>query len=86
MRLLGTIIGVAIIMISSTWGIADYLALDQANQKLRESAVELPEREFRFVLSREEAHRINVGFEGTWLLMGVIVVVLSNQGKDRYNA
>lgn len=81
LRILGTVIGIFVVGFSSYWGAVDFIQLTQANQRLTESALEMSEREFRYVLSREEAHRINVGFDGTWLLMGIIIILLSNRGK-----
>ena len=80
--LLGTAIGTAIVLISAYWGFNDTVRLNQANAELTKSASQLSQREFDYLLSREQAHRINVGFEGTWIVMGIIVIVLSNQGKQ----
>ncbi len=79
LRLLGTTIGILVIGLSSYWGYLDFANLTEANQQLEKSHLEISEREFRYLLSREEAHRINVGFEGTWLLLGVIIILLSNR-------
>lgn len=80
-RLVGTTVGIAVISISAYWGAFDYFMLSKANQRIQEEALELSEREFWLLLSREEAHRINVGFDGTWLLLGGIIVLLSNREK-----
>ncbi|WP_237396201.1 hypothetical protein [Okeania sp. KiyG1] len=55
------------------------MRLTEANQQLAQSAFELSDREFQYLLSREKTHRINVGFEGTWILMGIGIILLSNQ-------
>ena len=82
-RLFGTAIGVFVVGISAAWGVLDFIQLSQTNQQLKESALELSDREFQYLLSREKAHRINVGFEGTWLLMGIGIILLSNQSRDK---
>ncbi len=79
LRFLGTTIGILVVGFSSYWGYLDFANLTEANQKLAKSHLEISEREFRYLLSREEAHRMNVGFEGSWLLLGVIIILLSNR-------
>ncbi|NEP77468.1 MAG: hypothetical protein F6K17_36995 [Okeania sp. SIO3C4] len=78
-RLFGTAIGIFVVGISTYWGALDFMQLTQTNQQLAESAFELSDREFQYLLSREKTHRINVGFEGTWILMGIGIILLSNQ-------
>ncbi len=34
---------------------------------------------FQYLLNREKIHGINVGFKGTWILMGIGIILLSNQ-------
>ncbi|NEQ36752.1 MAG: hypothetical protein F6K40_10870 [Okeania sp. SIO3I5] len=79
LRIFGTGIGIFVVGISTYWGALDFMRLTQANQKLTQSALELSDREFQYLLSREKTHRINVGFEGTWILMGIGIILLSNQ-------
>ncbi|MEM1168988.1 MAG: hypothetical protein AAGJ08_07925 [Cyanobacteria bacterium P01_H01_bin.35] len=79
LRLFGTAIGIFVVGISAYWGALDFMRLTQANQKITESYLELSDREFQYLLSREKTHRINVGFEGTWILMGIGIILLSNQ-------
>ncbi len=55
------------------------MRLTQTNQQLAQSAFEFSDREFKYLLSRENTHRINVGFEGTWIFMGIGIILLSNQ-------
>jgi len=78
-RPFGTAIGIFVVGISAYWGALDFLQLSQANQELTQSALELSDRKFQYLLSREKTHRINVGFEGTWILMGIGIILLSNQ-------
>ncbi|NEN93120.1 MAG: hypothetical protein F6K48_31235 [Okeania sp. SIO3H1] len=78
-RLFGTAIGIFVVGISTYWGALDFMQLAKTNQQLAESAFELSDREFQYLLSREKTHRINVGFEGTWILMGIGIILLSNQ-------
>jgi len=80
-RIVGTAVGIFVVGISAYWGFFDFIRLSQANQKLQKSALELSDREFQYLLSREQTHRINVGFEGTWLLMGIGIILLSHQNK-----
>ncbi len=77
--LFGTAIGIFVVGISTYWGALDFMRLTQVNQKLAQSAFKLSDREFQYLLSRENTHRINVGFEGTWILMGIGIILLSNQ-------
>ena len=77
--LFGTEIGIFVVVISTYWGALDFMGLTQANQKITQSALELSDREFQYLLSREKTHRINVGFEGTWILLGIGIILLSNQ-------
>ena len=78
-RIFGTAIGIFVVAISTYWGALDFMRLTEANQQLAQSAFELSDREFQYLLSREKTHRINVGFEGTWILMGIGIILLSNQ-------
>ncbi|GGA15054.1 hypothetical protein CYANOKiyG1_28780 [Okeania sp. KiyG1] len=78
-RILGKGIGIFVVGISTYWGALDFMRLTEANQQLAQSAFELSDREFQYLLSREKTHRINVGFEGTWILMGIGIILLSNQ-------
>ncbi|MGD1703110.1 hypothetical protein [Dapis sp. BLCC M229] len=55
------------------------MQLNKTNQQLADSAFKLPDREFQYLLSRENTHWINVGFEGTWILIGIGIIFLSNQ-------
>ncbi|NET46156.1 hypothetical protein [Okeania sp. SIO2B3] len=78
-RLFGTGIGIFVVGISAYWGALDFMQLTKTNQQLAQYAFELSDREFQYLLSREKTHRINVGFEGTWILMGIGIILLSNQ-------
>lgn len=80
-RLFGTVVGTGIVVLSTYWGFNDNRLLSQANAELTQSARQLSQREFEYLLSREQAHRLNVGFEGTWIVMGIMVIILSNQSK-----
>lgn len=74
--------GVAGIIASAFWGIQDYTALVQANQRLERSATTVSERQFQLLAHRENTHRINVGFDGTWLLLsGILAAVGYTVGK-----
>lgn len=66
--------GGAVAIASSWWGITDFMALVDANQRFRELADRGANQRELFVMAhRENTHRINVGFDGTWILLGGIL-------------
>ncbi|NEO28928.1 MAG: hypothetical protein F6K36_00390 [Symploca sp. SIO3C6] len=65
-RFFGTVIGIFVVCAFAYWGIVDFIQLAQANQRLTQEALSLPERGFRYLSSTEEAHRINIGFDSDY--------------------
>ncbi|AFZ14583.1 hypothetical protein Cri9333_3773 [Crinalium epipsammum PCC 9333] len=65
----------SVVMVASTlWGINDYMALVEANQRFQKLADEKASQSELFVMAhRENTHRLNVGFDGTWILLGGIL-------------
>lgn len=62
--------------ISTYWGALDYAALVQANQRLQSVQFSGSERQIQLLMHRENLHRINVGFEGVWMGLSVIVTAI----------
>jgi hypothetical protein len=56
------------------WGFFDYHAAYQADQLLNKK--QLSEKEFVIAMYKADAHRMNVWFEGTWLIMGGILTAM----------
>ena len=72
--LLLVIPGGAVAIASTWWGINDFKALTAANQNFHKLAVRGASQSELFVMAhRENTHRINVGFDGTWILLGGIL-------------
>ena len=66
--------GSAVAIASAWWGINDFKALTAANQNFQKLADRGASQSELFVMAhRENTHRINVGFDGTWLLLGGIL-------------
>ncbi len=66
--------GSAVVVASAWWGINDYMALVDANQRFQQLVTEKANQSELFVMAhRENTHRINVGFDGTWILLGGIL-------------
>lgn len=76
--------GSAVVVISAWWGINDFIALVEANQRFQQLADRgAGQRELFILAHRENTHRINVGFDGTWLLLGGILAGIGIQGMVR---
>lgn len=66
--------GSAVVAASSWWGFNDFIALVNANQRFQERANQgASERELFILPHRENTHRVNVGFDGTWIVLGGIL-------------
>lgn len=66
--------GSAVVLLFTYWGIRDYMVLVSANQRFTELANQGSSQRDLFILAhRENTHRINVGFDGTWILLGGIL-------------
>jgi hypothetical protein len=76
--------GSAVVVVSSYWGIIDFIALTAANQRFSQLATQGASQRDLFVMAhRENTHRINVGFDGTWILLGGILSSIGIQGMVR---
>lgn len=66
--------GCAVVTASAWWGINDFMALVNANQQFQKLANSgASERELFVIAHQENTHRINVGFDGTWIILGGIL-------------
>lgn len=68
-KLIGSAIvlsGLSAIALSTMWGIADYVQLVKAMEEVDRCGCQT-------AMFRANTHRINVGFEGTWILLGGIL-------------
>lgn len=79
----GVIIGgISAMIIPFYWGIFDYDAAYKADQLLKKGNLTREQREE--VMYRANAHRANVWFEGTWVIMGGILTAMGFiLGKDK---
>jgi hypothetical protein len=78
--------GSAVVVASTYWGMGDYMALVAANQRFTESAKQGASQRDLFILAhRENTHRINVGFDGTWILLGGILAGMGILGIVQEN-
>lgn len=76
--------GSAVVVVSAYWGINDFIALVQANQRFNQLATQGANQRDLFVMAhRENTHRINVGFDGTWIVLGGILAGIGIQGIVR---
>ncbi|GGA15066.1 hypothetical protein [Okeania sp. KiyG1] len=73
LRIFGTGIGIFVVGISAYWGALDFMRLTEANQQLAQSAFELSDREFQYLLSREKTHMFRIFGKG----IGIFVVGIS---------
>lgn len=66
--------GSAAVITSTWWGINDFAALEKANQNFDKLVSQGASQKELFIAShRENTHRINVGFDGTWIALGAIL-------------
>lgn len=66
--------GSAVVAASTWWGINDFMALVKANQQFQKLASSgATQRELFIMAHQENTHRINVGFDGTWIILGGIL-------------
>ncbi len=66
--------GSLVVVASSWWGLNDFIALVNANQRFQQLANQgAGQRELFIMAHKEDTHRINVGFDGTWILLGGIL-------------
>lgn len=73
--------GSGVVVVSAYWGINDFIALVQANQRFNQLATQGANHRELFVMAhRENTHRINVGFDGTWILLGGILAGIGIHG------
>lgn len=78
--------GSAVMAFYTYWGIRDYTALVSANQRFTELANKgVSQRELFILAHRENTHRINVGFDGTWILLGGILAGMGILGIVQEN-
>lgn len=65
--------GLSTVAASAYWGATDYIALVHATNAI-EQKVKLGHTDMLPLLyHRSNSHRTNVGFEGTWMLLGGIL-------------
>lgn len=75
--------GLSTITVSAYWGSMDYIALVNATNLIEEKAKSGDSKGLELIKFRSDAHRLNVGFEGTWMVLGGIVTSLGFLvGKD----
>ena len=73
--------GSGVVVVSAYWGANDFIALVEANQRFNEQANRAADQRDLFVMAhRENTHRINVGFDGTWILLGGILAGIGIHG------
>lgn len=78
--------GSTVVVASTYWGIRDYTALVAANQSFSELAKKgVSQRELFIAAHRENTHRINVGFDGTWIVLGGILAGMGILGIVQEN-
>lgn len=78
--------GSAVVLVFTYWGIRDYTALVAANQRFTEVVNKGASQRDLFILAhRENTHRINVGFDGTWMLLGGILAGMGILGMVEEN-
>jgi hypothetical protein len=78
--------GSAVVAIFTYWGCRDYMALVAANQRFTKLANQgASQRDLFIVAHRENTHRINVGFDGTWILLGGILAGMGILGIVQEN-
>ena len=66
--------GSATVIASTWWGVNDFAALVKANQHFDQLVSRGASQKDLFIAShRENTHRINVGFDGTWIVLGSIL-------------
>jgi hypothetical protein len=66
--------GCLVVVASTWWGINDFIALVNANQRFQKLASSgATQRELFVIAHQENTHRINVGFDGTWIILGGIL-------------
>ena len=76
--------GSAIVVVSAYWGIRDNMALVAANQRFNELVTKGASQRDLFVMAhRENTHRINVGCDGTWIVLGGILAGIGIHGMVR---
>jgi hypothetical protein len=76
--------GVASFGLGGWWGVNDFIALTEANQQFDQLVRQSATQEELFVAAhRENTHRINVGFDGTWMLLGGIWAGIGIAGMGR---
>lgn len=76
--------GSAVVVASAWWGINDFMVLVKANQRFQELATQgASERELFVIAHRENTHRLNVGFDGTWILLGGILAGIGILGMTQ---
>jgi hypothetical protein len=78
--------GSAVVVASAYWGINDFSALVEANQRFSTLVTQGASQRDLFVIAhRENTHRINVGFDGTWILLGSILAGIGIVGIVQVN-
>ncbi|MBO3459064.1 hypothetical protein G4P69_10205 [Aetokthonos hydrillicola CCALA 1050] len=76
--------GYAATFVSTYWGINDFIALVAANRQFDALVKQgAGQRELFIIAHRENTHRINVGFDGTWILLGSILAGVGVQKMMR---
>ncbi|MEA5596219.1 hypothetical protein [Rivularia sp. UHCC 0363] len=73
--------GSAAVIASTWWGINDFSALEKANRNFDKLVSEGADQKELFIAShKENTHRINVGFDGTWVALGGILISMGILG------
>ncbi|MGL5083965.1 MAG: hypothetical protein ACRC8A_20970 [Microcoleaceae cyanobacterium] len=77
--------GVAVTGFSAYWGfVLDFPALVGANQQFEALVQQNADQQALFVAAhRENTHRLNVGFDGTWMVLGILIMGVGVHGIIR---
>lgn len=73
-RIAGSLVvvgGLSVIATTFYWGVFDYNASYRADKLL--SSGKFADKDLVMLMYKADAHRMNVWFEGTWLIMGGIL-------------
>ncbi|NJK36529.1 MAG: hypothetical protein HC835_14395 [Oscillatoriales cyanobacterium RM2_1_1] len=74
--------GAAVVGLSAYWGfVLDFPALVVANQRFESLVQQGAGQQDLFIAAhREQTHRMNVGFDGTWLVLGMLIMGVGIHG------
>ncbi len=70
----------AVVTVSAWCGINDFTALASANQRFQDMATQRASNKELFIIAnRVNTHRLDVGFDSSWILISGIVAALGIQ-------